>query len=150
MRNKLIIAGIALASGIFGTAFFYATTTAPLVAERIIANDQVTAVSASGISLAQMHDSVMLSVLGAQFEVATTSETTVLAVMHAAASTYDLTFSGHEYPSLGFFVDSINGVESVGGSYWFLYINGATSTLGASHAVVIPGDTIEWRHEKSL
>lgn len=80
-------------------------------------------------------------------EIKATSQTTVLAAMRAASSK-GFTFSGHEYPSLGFFVESINGISGDSNTSWILHINNATSTRGASQAVIAPGDTIEWQLEK--
>jgi hypothetical protein len=59
------------------------------------------------------------------------------------------TFTTKNYPALGVFVESINGKENRDGKYWILYLNGATSTLGASSARVSPGDRVEWRYEDS-
>ncbi len=73
---------------------------------------------------------------------------TVVEAMRSAASSTSFTYSGRVYPSLGFFVDSIEGVKGGNGSYWALYIDGKYSELGASSATVKRGDTIEWRYEK--
>ncbi len=72
---------------------------------------------------------------------------TVLAVMQALASTTSFTYSGKTYPSLGLFVESINGTKGSGSNYWILYINGTSSPVGASSATVKPGDTVEWKLE---
>lgn len=71
----------------------------------------------------------------------------VLAAMQGLASSGTLSFSGREFPSLGFFVESIDGVSNAGGKYWILYHNGAQSQIGASNATISPGDVIEWRYE---
>lgn len=73
---------------------------------------------------------------------------TALDAMRAYASSEKFAFTGREYSSLGFFVESINGRKNAGGSYWFLYINGAASEKGVSQAVLRPGDVVEWRYEK--
>lgn len=73
---------------------------------------------------------------------------TVLEAMRAYASTTDFAFMGKDYPSLGFFVESIGGKKNADGFYWILYVNGKSSDLGASVAHVRAGDTIEWRYEK--
>lgn len=75
--------------------------------------------------------------------------TTVLDVMHVLASTTHFTFTGRGYPSLGFFVESINGKKSSDGNYWFLYLNGKSSDTGVSQTTLEPGDTVEWKYEKS-
>lgn len=60
----------------------------------------------------------------------------------------EFTFSGREYPSLGFFVESINGKYGGDGFYWILYVNGASSNTGASQTKLHAGDAVEWRYEK--
>ncbi len=70
-----------------------------------------------------------------------------------AMRTYDtgsdaFTFSGKEYPGIGFFVQEINGKREGDGYYWMLYQNGKTANLGASQLRISSEDTIEWRFEK--
>lgn len=69
--------------------------------------------------------------------------------MHSATAHGDFSFEGKEYPSLGYFVESINGTKSADGFYWFLYINDTSSPLGASSALVQVGDVVEWRYKTS-
>jgi hypothetical protein len=78
-----------------------------------------------------------------------TSDGTVLAAMRAHASSTQFIFAGKEYPTLGFFVESIDGRRNADGYYWTLYINGTSSDLGASSAHVKPGDKVEWRYESA-
>ncbi len=73
----------------------------------------------------------------------------VLDVMRALSSTTNFTFSGRDYSSLGFFVESINGKKNSDGAYWFLYVNGTSSDTGASQTMLHAGDTVEWRYEKN-
>lgn len=75
---------------------------------------------------------------------------TVIDAMRALSSEGAFTFTGRDYPSLGFFVDSINGRANAGGMYWFLYVNGVSAASGASAVTVQPGDIIEWKYEKGL
>jgi len=51
---------------------------------------------------------------------------------------------------LGIFVEEINGVanDPASETYWFLYINGVKSPVGASSAAVQAGDVVAWRYEK--
>ena len=72
----------------------------------------------------------------------------VFDAMRAYASTSNFVFTGRDYPSLGFFVESIDGKVSADGSNWMLYVNGKQSPKGASSEIVAPGDTVEWRYEK--
>src|SRR3989344_2018832 len=72
---------------------------------------------------------------------------TVLEAMRSLA-TEGLVFTGREYPSLGFFVESINDKRNADGYYWILYVNGTSSETGASQTVLFSGDTVEWRYEQ--
>ena len=82
------------------------------------------------------------------YTVPVNTKETVLAAMYAYASSSSFAFTGENYPSLGFFVDSIGGRANADGNYWILYVNGTSSSLGASSAMVSSGDTVEWRYEK--
>jgi len=73
----------------------------------------------------------------------------VIDAMRTAASAGHLTFTTREYPGMGQFIDSINGKKNENGTYWILYINDTSSTLGASTASIGPGDTVEWRYKNS-
>ena len=74
---------------------------------------------------------------------------TVLDAMQIAASSTSFTYTGHDYPGMGVYVDSINGKQNGSGYYWFLYVNGVSSETGASQTVLHSGDVVEWRYEKS-
>ena len=74
---------------------------------------------------------------------------TVLEAMNEYAETHHFEFKTKEYPSLGEYVESINGLEAAKGYYWILYINWKDSAKGASTARVEKGDAIEWKYEKS-
>ncbi|MBP9749347.1 MAG: DUF4430 domain-containing protein [Candidatus Pacebacteria bacterium] len=77
-------------------------------------------------------------------------EGTVLEVMRAEQEKGSLTFEGTNYPGLGVFVETVQGVLPPKGNYWILYINGAPATLGISYAIVQVGDVVEWRLEKDI
>ncbi len=68
--------------------------------------------------------------------------------MQQQDATTNFSFKGRTFPSLGFFVDEINGQKNAKGFYWTLYVNGVYSTVGASQYVVKTGDVIEWKYEK--
>lgn len=76
-------------------------------------------------------------------------EESTLALMQQLSTTSDFSFSGVEYASLGFFVETINGKKAEGGYYWFLYVNDTSSSSGASQTLVKAGDVIEWRYKKN-
>jgi hypothetical protein len=91
-----------------------------------------------------------LSIHGTTYPLTITRGETVETAMHALASTTATTttpfsFTEKNYPGLGEFIESIDGVPSQDGSYWILYINGKSSSLGVSSATLSPGDAIEWK-----
>lgn len=62
-----------------------------------------------------------------------------------------LTFSGVEYPGLGYFIKEINGVKNDAkeGYYHIYYINGESAKVGISNYIIKPNDIIVWKYEKS-
>lgn len=73
--------------------------------------------------------------------------TTVIDAMQRASTRGDITFKATEHPGLGSFVYSIDGIEGKNGWYWFLYIDGVRSSLGATRTTVAPESLVEWRYE---
>jgi hypothetical protein len=59
----------------------------------------------------------------------------------------NFSFNGKSYPSLGFFVDEINGVKNKLGSYWIYYINDKQASVGISEYKLKNGDIISWKLE---
>ncbi len=92
---------------------------------------------------------VTFSVTGSSYTAFAPAGSTVIDAMRILASTTGFFFSGKDYPSLGFFVDSINGKKAESGHNWILYVNGKLSTTGASQTTLETGDTVEWRYEKN-
>ena len=90
-----------------------------------------------------------LSVDGSSYMAFAPAGSTVIDAMRILASTTGFSFSGKGYPSLGFFVDSINGKKAESGYNWILYVNGKLSGTGASQTTLKAGDAIEWRYEAS-
>ena len=81
------------------------------------------------------------------YSVVAHATSTVGAVMQEEQVKGALSFVTHEYTGLGSFLVSINDVASAENKYWMLYINGTRSSVGMTHALVVPGDHIEWRYE---
>lgn len=71
----------------------------------------------------------------------------VESLMQERHSSGSLTYTSRAYPTLGSFLESIDGLKNQDGFYWMLYINGSSASVGMSHAQVVPGDRIEWRYE---
>ena len=91
---------------------------------------------------------VAVSVEGVTYLAAIQDNSSVLEVMRTLQRSDEFTFSGREYPSLGFFVESMNGKKNADGYYWILYVNGTSSNTGASQTDLKAGDAIEWKYEK--
>lgn len=53
-------------------------------------------------------------------------------------------FKYREYPSLGVFVNEINGIKDGDGRYWFYYINKKEASIGISKYILKEGDIINW------
>lgn len=63
----------------------------------------------------------------------------------------DFSFSGKNYPGIGFFVNEMNGTKNDNkqGKYWVYYLNGQSAQVGISNQKINSGDNIEWKYEKS-
>ncbi|MCX8171549.1 MAG: DUF4430 domain-containing protein [Candidatus Bathyarchaeota archaeon] len=76
-------------------------------------------------------------------------ETNVLMATKIVASV-----EGTEYPEMGTFVDSINGVRNEGGRYWIWYIwnpdkgSWEWGPVASDKYILHEGDTIMWKYEK--
>ena len=108
----------------------------------------VTPTTTASVSIPANYQHATLTIAGTTYNLAFPPDSTVEAAMKLL-ETQDppFTFTEHEYPGLGEFVDSIAGKENAGGYYWFLYVNGVDSPTGVSDTTVHPGDTIEWKYE---
>jgi hypothetical protein len=54
-------------------------------------------------------------------------------------------FKYKEYPSLGVFIDEINGVKGGDGKYWIYYVNDIEASVGVSKYLIKSGDIISWK-----
>lgn len=167
---------IACGTLIVGIVFYIALTSAPTSAPHITSSTTVTSSSSLPIVTKQTNilrtvtiastptsttqaelpseqktvapTNASLTVGTSTFPVFVTQGETVLAVMQTLASTTQrFSYTGKEQSGMGIFVDSINGVPNAHGSYWFLYINGHSASVGVSTQQVSPNDHIEWRYE---
>jgi hypothetical protein len=85
-----------------------------------------------------------------KYSVAITASESIDDAMRAlAAQNSSFSFTEKSYPGLGQYVDTINGKASGNGYYWFLYVNGKVSNTGVSSTHLAPGDTVEWRYDRS-
>ena len=89
-----------------------------------------------------------ITVPGSNYSIAVPPQSTVedaMKLLEAQNSTF--TFTQKSFPSLGEFVESINGHANANGYYWFLYVNGKSSDTGISETIIQPGDEIQWQYK---
>lgn len=69
----------------------------------------------------------------------------------SADSKKSFIFTAKEYPGMGHFVESMNGVDNnnQSGKYWIYYINGESAKVGISNYIIQKEDKIEWKYEMS-
>jgi len=72
-------------------------------------------------------------------------------VMQTAAAENKITMEFKDYgAAMGILIEAINNVANDSGQnrYWYLYVNGQLSPVGASQALVEVGDAITWKYEE--
>jgi len=76
--------------------------------------------------------------------------TTAFQFMQMLKEESKLSFSGTDYPDMGFFVEEINGIknDSKQNYYWMYYINDQPAVEGISAYVLKNNDRITWKYEK--
>ena len=70
---------------------------------------------------------------------------TLYTVLSNAQKAHLISFSGIQYPSLGFLVTGIGDLHQGGGKFLIYYINKKEATMGISSYTPNDGDTIEWK-----
>lgn len=90
--------------------------------------------------------STTLQVLDKNYSVKTEKGVSVYDVMKDAEND-GFSFKVKEYPSMGFFVEEINGIKNGDGGYWIYYVNGVEASVGISNYVIKDGDIINWKFE---
>lgn len=157
-RNYLIYTTIFLIAiaGMVLPAYIGSRPAVPVAQNTPATSTSVTAAAAAPVSRAQQPSAapsaqptaVDAGSTRTSYTIPVLASGTVLDAMRAFASSSAFSFTGRDYPTLGFFVESINGMAAAHGSNWMLYVNGKQSSKGASSATVAPGDTVEWRYEE--
>ena len=69
-------------------------------------------------------------------------------VAQSASLPQPFTYTKKEYPGMGEFVESINGIPNDAHNFWLVYVNNSEAPTGISNIIIHPGDTVEWRYEK--
>jgi hypothetical protein len=92
---------------------------------------------------------VTINVLGNNYSVSIEEGESVFEVMQKLADYQESNFSFEykNYPSLGIFIEKINGVNGKSGAYWIYYINDEEAKVGVSKQILKSGDVITWKQE---
>lgn len=96
--------------------------------------------------------SISLSLPDVQYEVSVLEGSTVYDLMDKASKEYGFSFSGKNFPGIGFFIEEIKGVrqDTRKGLYWIYSINGQKAQVGISNYILKPHDVITWTYEKEI
>ncbi|NVO03960.1 MAG: DUF4430 domain-containing protein [Bacteroidetes bacterium] len=94
---------------------------------------------------------VSLSVQNKKYNTEIKEGSTVFEVMHKIKTESKppdiFDFKYKEYPSLGIFMDEINGLSGSLGKYWIYYVNGKEASVGVSKNIIKNGDIISWQQK---
>lgn len=92
---------------------------------------------------------VILEVLGNTYTIEIKDNDSVLSAMNILDNDnkYNFNFGYKKYPSLGIFIDEINGIKGGSGGYWIYYVNGKEASVGVSNYILKEGDSILWKQE---
>ena len=93
---------------------------------------------------------ITFSIPDAKYEVLVPQGSTVYDLMDKASKEYGFSFSGKNFPGIGFFIEEIKGVrqDTRKGLYWVYSINGKKAEVGVSNYILKPHDVITWNYEK--
>ncbi len=92
-----------------------------------------------------MSPKATLTIFNESLEFPLSEEMTVYDAMNLLKEEGKITFEGKNYPTLGFFVTSINSISAGAGKNLFYYINGEEASVGISTYQIKEGDSIEWK-----
>jgi len=91
---------------------------------------------------------VSLEVLGNRYDTQMKENSSVFDLMNKIKKeNNNFYFKYKEYPSLGIFIEEINGIKDGSGKYWIYYINNKEASVGVSKYILKEGDSILWKQE---
>jgi hypothetical protein len=93
---------------------------------------------------------ISLEVENKNFKLEVPEKSTAHDLLNLARNKGLMSFSGKNFPGLGFFLEEINGVrnDNANKMYWIYYINSKKATEGISAYILKKGDIISWKYEK--
>lgn len=101
-------------------------------------------------SLSTNNIKVSLIVQGTRYETEVREGSTVFELMKKIneenKNLFDFKYT--ENPTLGVFINEINGRAGGSLGYWIYYVNGIEASVGISNYKVNNGDQISWKYEK--
>ena len=99
--------------------------------------------------LSEKDAQVSLNVLDKKYEAEIKEGDTVYEVMKNLQEQKEnnFTFTYKEYPSLGIFIDGINGEKGEPGRYWIYYVNDIEASVSVSKFKLKDGDIVSWKQE---
>lgn len=92
---------------------------------------------------------VTFTVLDKIYQVSIKDGDTVYDVMNALQSNKEnnFTFESKEYPSMGIFIDGINGIKGETNKYWIYSVNSVEASISVSKYTLKNGDSILWEQK---
>jgi hypothetical protein len=88
---------------------------------------------------------VKLKIADTNLELPLTPDATLYDTLLSAQKEGMISFSGKNYPGLGFFITEIESMRNENGKYLFYYINNQEASVGVSVYLPKDGDIIEWK-----
>lgn len=118
----------------------------PKIKDEIILKEKIAV--EENISLKEKKD-ITINVFGEDYFVSYEEGDSVFDVMQrlASFSSPDFYFEYKKYPSLGVFVEKINGIKGQPGAYWIYYVNDKEAKVGVSKQILKSGDVVTWKQE---
>ena len=114
----------------------------------IVAKLKETSKEVEDSDIVKQRETVSIVVLDKTYQIEIKeNETAYLAMKRLEEIGNGFSFGGKNYPSLGFFVDEINGVKNRLGAYWIYYVNDHQAPVGISEYKIKDGDIINWKLE---
>lgn len=94
-------------------------------------------------------NAVTFTVLDRIYQVSIKDGDTVYDVMNTLQSSKEnnFTFESKEYPSMGIFINGINGMKGEANKYWIYSVNSVESSISVSKYILKNGDSILWEQK---